>query len=148
MSMQIRQLEDGGQEIRLRFRPEEVAVLGHELTTLLDWFDTALMGLAMARSGQFTRGQQEPRQATPDDWYWVINDVQTRLLPRLEGIRDAAIREHRASGGSVGQLANAMDTARSTAQYRRDALPEPPGNWEDWARFGGPTANRARAYEG
>jgi hypothetical protein len=137
-NLSVRNLEDGGQEIRLRYTPEEVKALGHELPELLDRMDSALMGLAMMRTGQALRPEDGPRPAFADDWYWVLTDVAFTLLPRLEGIRDGAIREHRAAGGSLGQLAAAMDVAKSTAQYRRDALPEFPNTWEEWARNGGP----------
>jgi hypothetical protein len=48
--------------------------------------------------------------------------VDRRLLPALQGIRDAAVRRHHHLGGSHGQLARAMGVARSTAQTRTEAL--------------------------
>ncbi|MEV3973497.1 hypothetical protein AB0K68_36095 [Streptomyces sp. NPDC050698] len=48
----------------------------------------------------------------------VIRDLDVKLLPRLTGIRDAAIRRHRKLGGTIGALAHAMDTPRSTTGDR------------------------------
>ncbi|OWA01061.1 hypothetical protein B9W68_30500 [Streptomyces sp. CS227] len=44
------------------------------------------------------------------------------LMNRLEGIRDAAVRQHAARDGSYGELANSMSVTRATAQSRRDTL--------------------------
>ncbi|MFB7076449.1 hypothetical protein [Streptomyces sp. NPDC056308] len=61
--------------------------------------------------------------------------VTTGLLNRLEGVRDAAVRQHAAQGGSYGALASSMDgVTRATAQYRRDALvKKDPSAMEQWA---------------
>ncbi|MDX3482547.1 hypothetical protein [Streptomyces scabiei] len=56
------------------------------------------------------------------------------LLNRLEGIRDAAVRQHAAQGGSYGALATSMGVTRATAQYRRDTLvKKDPSAMEKWA---------------
>ncbi|OEJ28960.1 hypothetical protein AS594_35610 [Streptomyces agglomeratus] len=39
-----------------------------------------------------------------------------------DGIRDAAVRQHAAQGGSYGTLASSMGATRATAQSRRDTL--------------------------
>ena len=36
------------------------------------------------------------------------------LMNRLEGIRDAAVRQHAAQGGSYGALASSMGVTRAT----------------------------------
>ncbi len=134
----------GGVDITISLRPEEVAALGGEAGVLADRFDTALWALVALRTGHtFRRGGAEPLSAR--DLYTVLVDLDTKLLPRLEGVRDAAIRRHKELGGSVGDLALAMDAPRSTAQSRREALEKRGVSaWEDWATSGGP--DRA-AYE-
>src|SRR5690606_26614576 len=108
----------------------EMHALGADVRLLVDWFNTALTSLVALRTGQDRAGQP----ATTDTYYRAINDLDNRLMPRMEGIRDAVIRAHHAAGGSVGNLALAMDTARSTAQYRRDVLlASEPSSWERWA---------------
>ncbi|MFD4528372.1 hypothetical protein ACFWP7_31540 [Streptomyces sp. NPDC058470] len=60
--------------------------------------------------------------------------VVTGLIERLEGVRDAAVRQHAAQGGSYGALATSMGVTRATAQYRRDALvKKDPSAMEKWA---------------
>jgi hypothetical protein len=128
----------GGVDITLSLTPAEAAALGSESGQLVDWLDTALSALVALRAGQIVR-EGQPAVPGPDYWYWPINDLAHRLLPRLEGILAAAIREHASTGGSYGHLANAMDVAKSTAQRRRDALlAADPDGWERWARTGGP----------
>ncbi|WP_019872720.1 hypothetical protein [Salinispora oceanensis] len=101
--------------------------LGADGAILLDWFSSALIALARLRDG-------DP-QMSADDWHWLINDLEHRLAPRLQGIRDALIRAHAAAGGSYGDLALAMDVSKGTAQYRRDRLAAAaPSSWESWAR--------------
>lgn len=89
--------------------------------------------------------------AAPQFWAGVISDVETQLLPKLEGIRDASTRTWMHQfGGSHGQYATALGIPRSTAQSRREALfNRELGEWERWAapnpaltaplRDGGPT---------
>lgn len=132
-------------EITLHIGPEDAAALGGEAGLLTDWFLTALRALVALRMGEVDRetetGQIVRGPATVDTWYWVINDLGTRLTPRLEGIIAAAIRAHAAAGGSIGNLALAMDVAprRSTAQTRREkVLDTEPSGWELWATDGGP----------
>jgi hypothetical protein len=54
----------------------------------------------------------------------LIRALDQRILPRLEGLRDAAVRWHRDLDGSHGRLAEAMGVPRSTAQTRLTALQE------------------------
>ncbi|WP_055689461.1 hypothetical protein [Streptomyces prasinus] len=124
----------GGGDIVISLTPEQSQKLGMDVGMLADWFHSALWALATLRSA-------DPAEQTvpANSWHTMINDVDHRLLPRLEGIRDALIRAHAANGGSVGDLALAMDVARSTAQYRRDVLRNSnPGLFEQWAVSGGP----------
>jgi len=130
-----------GVDVTLSFTREEAAAIGGELGPIADTLHSALWALAILRTGHVRADQDQrkdarpERPATPDTWYTVINDLEHRLLPRIEGIRDAAMRAHAATGGSVGQLARAMDVPRSTAQYRRETLQRSmPSTWETWAR--------------
>lgn len=124
----------GGGDIVISLTPEQSQKLGMDVGMLADWFHSALWALATLR----TTGPAE-QTVSANSWHTMINDVDHRLLPRLEGIRDALIRAHAANGGSVGDLALAMDVARSTAQYRRDVLRNSsPGLFEQWAVSGGP----------
>jgi hypothetical protein len=132
----------GGQDIVISLTEQERKVLGH-VGDLVDWFDTALLALVMLRTG---RNPHHPTSGPlePEDWTIAISDLE-RLIPRLEGIRDASVRAHSAVGGSLGQLATAMDAGKSTAQYRRNAVTRTaPGTFETWATSGGPEANRSR----
>ncbi|MBC2869824.1 hypothetical protein [Streptomyces mexicanus] len=124
----------GGGDIVISLTPEQSQKLGMEAGILADWFHSALWALAMLRT------VNPAADGVPSStWHTMINDVDHQLLPRLEGIRDALIRAHDSSGGSVGDLALAMDVPRSTAQYRRDVLRRSQkSTWEDWAVFGGP----------
>lgn len=119
----------GGLDVTISFTPEEAEALGIEAGMLADWLHSALIALARLRRGEMT---------TERAWD-AITAVQTRLLPRLEGVRDASIRAHADAGGTYGDLALAMDVSRSTAQYRRDVLSSSePSMWEVWATSGGP----------
>ncbi|MGW4808753.1 NUDIX domain-containing protein [Kitasatospora sp. NPDC004272] len=91
-----------------------------EAADLVEWVGTALGALALLRTGQDAAGR--PYSAGPADWHLAIRTIEYRLLPRLGGIRDAAVRAHAAAGGTVADLAAAMGVARATAQHRRKAV--------------------------
>lgn len=121
-----RATQPGGVDIIISLTTDDNRALQGEADLMADWFVSALRALAALRTGHDGSG---------DRWYWTINDLDTRLLPRLEGIRDAVIREWAAQGGSHGHLALAMDVPRSTAQTRREAVTgRQPSYWETWAR--------------
>lgn len=131
----------GGLDITISLTPGEAAALGVEADRLADWFDTALWALALLRTGDNEHGTGFGREITADTLYTVINDLDHRLLPRLQGIRDAAIRRHNELGGSLNNLALAMDVSKSTAQSRRNAVldgRDRPSHWENWAVKDGP----------
>jgi hypothetical protein len=104
--------------------------LGAEVAPLMDWVDTIVMSLENLRSGAWDR--RGPSAVAGIDM--AITHLIHRLEPRLEGIKDALVRAHIAAGGSHGELARAMDVARSTAQSRVKRLPDEPSHWEKWAR--------------
>lgn len=136
----------GGLDITISLTPGEAEALGMEAATLADWFDTALWALALLRNGYSDRGGQGAKDVTPDALYTVLNDLDHRLLPRLQGVRDAAIRRHQELGGSIGHLALAMDVAKSTAQSRRNVVMNRAAtSWERWATEGGPERERCGA---
>ncbi len=127
----------GGVDITISLTPAQARALGSEASNLADWFHTALSTTARLRTGRDADGNLSI--AGPNTWYIAINDIGVRLIPRLEGIRDAATRAHAATGGTVQSLAYAMDVGRSTAQYRRETLLKAkPSTWERWAEHGGP----------
>ncbi|WP_329449416.1 hypothetical protein OG906_43465 (plasmid) [Streptomyces sp. NBC_01426] len=129
----------GGLDITISLTPTQAKALDSDAGQLADWLHTGLWALAVLRTG--LNGAGEPYSAGPDDWHTAINDLDRRLIPRLEGIRDSVIRAHTQSGGSVADLALAMDVSRSTAQYRRESVlngKDRPTTWENWALDGGP----------
>lgn len=124
----------GGLDITISLTPGEAEALDIEYATLADWFDTALWGLALLRNGYSDRGGQGSEDVTTEALYTVIKDLDHRLLPRLQGLRDAAVRRHQELGGSIGELAAAMDVPKSTAQSRRNVVANrAPATWERWA---------------
>lgn len=136
----------GGLDITISLTPGEAKALGIEAGILADWFDTALWAIALLRTGQNERSQQTSKDVTPQTLYTVLNDLDHRFLPRLQGVRDAAVRLHHELGGSIGDLALAMDVAKSTAQSRRNAvMNRPETTWERWATAGGPEVERCGA---
>ncbi|MFJ2170407.1 hypothetical protein [Streptomyces griseofuscus] len=85
-----------------------------------------LHGLAQLRAGG----------ASTDDLATTIL-MANGLTQRLEGIRNAAVRQHAAQRGSYSALASAMGVTRATAQSRRDTLlKKEPSDREKWATDG------------
>lgn len=121
--------DDINGSVRIDITPAEWAKLGPDATMLLDRFGSVLNALVALRAGI---------DLNPDAWHRIINDLH-RLNEALEGIHDATLRAHHAAGGSLGDLALAMDTERSTAQYRRDKVTKNPiSHRERWAIAAGP----------
>ncbi|CAK7288421.1 hypothetical protein [Streptomyces misionensis] len=104
----------------------DAQALGDDGDQLAMRLGAVLHGLAQMRAGG----------ASTDDLAHTIL-MSTGLTKRLEGIRDAAVRQHAAQGGSYGALANAMGVTRATAQSRRDTLlKKDPSEMEKWATDG------------
>ncbi|SCL21298.1 hypothetical protein [Micromonospora aurantiaca (nom. illeg.)] len=128
--MTLKHLPDG--TVQLEVTPAQARVLGADASLLLDWFDSALLALVALREGRAA-------DMSRNDWHYLITHLEHRLAPRLDGLRDAVIRAHHGAGGSLADLALAMDVEKSTAQYRRDrVVKREPNVWETWARAGGP----------
>lgn len=119
-----------GQQGELLGGPAERADVG-EFGHLVVW------ALLLLRSLERHHAYCEPPDPDSDLAHLrgVLRALDGRLLPRLNGIRDAVIRHHQQRGGSITQLADAMGVARSTAQSRAEALmaADPSPN-ELWAR--------------
>lgn len=135
---------ENGLDLVISLSPEEAEVLDADATLIADWVDTAMWALSLLRTGKNLRAEGGPTPVTAQTWFTVINDLENRLAPRLQGIVDAAVRTQARQGGTIDDLALAMDVPRSTAGYRRKAvLDKFPGGWEQWATSGGPQRNRA-----
>jgi hypothetical protein len=106
--------------------------LGADAAELTESFETLLWALDRMRSGEWKLDGDRDEE--------TLSEIQTairgvhRLVPRVDGIAKALVREHIEAGGSYAGLAQAMDTARSTAQSRAQKIvKEAPDVWEDWA---------------
>lgn len=98
-----------------------------EFTHAVAWSMTLLRSLE--RNGRYGDDSADDRAHLRG----IIRALDQRLIPHLEGIRDAAVRRHQALGGSYGELADAMGVARSTAQSRSEVLQErEPSEHERW----------------
>ncbi|MYR87189.1 hypothetical protein GTY41_20145 [Streptomyces sp. SID685] len=105
----------------------DAQALGDDGGQLAMRLGAVLRGLAQLRAGK----------ASTDDLATTIL-MANGLTQQLEGIRNAAVRQHAAQGGSYGALANAMGVTRATAQSRRDTLlKKQPSEMEKWAIDGG-----------
>lgn len=101
----------------------DTQALGNDVGQLAMQLGAVLHGLAQLRAGG---------TSTEDLATTIV--VTTGLLNRLEGVQEAAVRQHAAQGGSYGTLASSMGVTRATAQYRRDALVKKgPSAMEQWA---------------
>lgn len=140
--------------ILIELDEEDRAALGHDAAVMTDWFATALLALVKLRGAPLGR-----LTLTSGTWLTLIGDLEHRLLPRLQGIRDALVRLHAqpfavleepgvTRRGTLDELASAMDAPKSTAQSRRLAvLGRPTSGFEEWARVEGPQ-DRPRAEGG
>ncbi|WP_042390571.1 hypothetical protein [Streptacidiphilus melanogenes] len=143
---------DGGVELRFSLSPAEARALtppygwsvGEDAVELGDFFDTVLETLIMLRTGRVSRRSRFPVPAV-DDWSMVITNAFVDLLPRLEGLGEAAVRIARGLGMSHADIALSMNVTRSTAQSRvRKVTGRPATEFETWALRGDPGKVRAR----
>ncbi|MFF3177987.1 hypothetical protein ACFVQ0_35810 [Streptomyces sp. NPDC057900] len=104
----------------------DAQALGDDVGQLAMRLGAVLYGLAQLRAGG----------ASTEDLATTVL-MSDGLMNRLEGIRDAAVRQHAARGGSYGELASSMSVTRATAQSRRDTLlKKQPTEMERWATDG------------
>ncbi|MFF3488948.1 hypothetical protein ACFYXC_37685 [Streptomyces sp. NPDC002701] len=104
----------------------DAKALGDDVGQLAMRFGAVLHGLAQLRAGG----------ASTEDLATTVL-MSNGLINRLEGIRDAAVRQHVAQGGSYGALATSVSVTRATAQSRRDTLlKKEPSEMEQWATHG------------
>ncbi|MFJ2846986.1 hypothetical protein ACIPD2_35910 [Streptomyces griseofuscus] len=114
-------------DLTIPLSTDDAQALGDDVGQLAMLLGTVMRGLAQLRAGQ----------TSTDDLATTIT-VTTGLLNRLEGARDAAVRQHAAQGGSYGALASSMGVTRATAQSRRDTLlKKDPSEMEKWATGSG-----------
>ncbi|MFJ3891161.1 hypothetical protein [Streptomyces rubrogriseus] len=110
-------------DLTIPLSTDDAQALGDDVGQLAMLLGTVMRGLAQLRAGR----------TSTDDLATTIT-VTTGLLNRLEGVRDAAVRQHAAQGGSYGALASSMGVTRATAQSRRDTLlKKDPSEMEKWA---------------
>ncbi|MEU6175803.1 hypothetical protein ABZ832_28330 [Streptantibioticus parmotrematis] len=101
----------------------DAQALGDDVGQLAMQLGAVLHGLAQLRAGG----------ASTDDLATTVL-MSNGLINRLEGVREAAVRQHADGGGSYGELATSMSVTRATAQSRRDALlKKQPSEMEQWA---------------
>lgn len=112
---------DGGNQIAITLTPPQAAAMLPNGESIPDYAETALWAIAALRTGTWGAGTRAETTPGPDQWEQVINDLE-KYIRQLDGILDAAIREHAKTGGTYDDLSRAMNSARSTAQYRRDKV--------------------------
>lgn len=118
---QVHQDDDGSVTLSVTLTPEEATAMGADAGRLLESLDGTITAVVMLRTGEtYRRG--EPMPVTLSDLAHVIGGLSLRFLPRIEAIRDEAIRAHQRAGGSLAHLAAATQVSRATAQSRRRAL--------------------------
>lgn len=114
---------DPAPDLTIPLSNADAQALGDDVGQMAMRLGAVLHGLAQLRAGG---------TSTEDLATTIV--VTTGLLNRLEGVQEAAVRQHAAQGGSYGALASSMGVTRATAQYRRDALvKKDPSAMEQWA---------------
>jgi hypothetical protein len=130
---QTDQADDGTVTLSLTLTREEAAAMGADAGRLLESLDGTMQAIVMLRTGETYR-LGEPMPVTLADLAHVIGGLDLRFLPRIEAVRDQAVRAHQLAGGSLAHLAAATQVSRSTAQYRREVLARTePNHFDHWA---------------
>ncbi|MFH8411171.1 hypothetical protein ACH4FX_41340 [Streptomyces sp. NPDC018019] len=115
-----------GLDLTIPLTATDAQALGDDAQLLAARLGEVLHGVALLRTGG----------ADTDDLTTVIK-ATTDLLETVKGVRNAAVRQHAAQGGSYGALGRSMGVSRATAQSRRDPLlKKDPSAMEQWATGG------------
>ncbi|MEU2086628.1 hypothetical protein ABZ569_32750 [Streptomyces albus] len=125
MEMHRADLPDGGAEVTIRFTPREAEALGGDEMELLERLGRGLWAMVDWRTGR-----------NREEWWPVILDA-ARLIKRLEGVRDAAVRDNPTN--THGKLAAWLGRPRQTIASQQRAGTLPPVEQtpeEQWARTG------------
>ena len=119
-----------GLDVVIHLDATEAAAVAADADMLAGWLGDVIDAMTDLRLGTWADDPDRGRAGTAA----AVAAIHHRLTPRLRGVLDAAVRAHRAAGGSVRHLQEAMDAPHpSGAQYARDRLPDTPGVWERWA---------------
>ena len=126
---------NGGVDVVLGMNPTEGAALGPDGALLADQLLSALVAMVALRREGYVSDDPALVREGKEFWAAIITDLDRRMLPAIEGIRDAAVRAHHAAGGSLADLGEAMNGPRPTAQYRRKQVMDraEPTATERWA---------------
>lgn len=125
MQLRTKATREGGTALTLELTAAETEMLGDDARTLL-----AELGRAVWAVADLRRGVER------EEWWPVLMDA-SRLIRRLDGIRDAALRE--LPHASHAEIATALGESRTTVASRRQKGTMPPAQptgWETWARTG------------
>ncbi|WP_149561527.1 hypothetical protein [Streptomyces cacaoi] len=125
MEMHRTETPDGGAEVTLRLTPQEAKALGGDEMELLERLGRGLWAMVDWRT-------DKPRE----EWWPVIMDT-AKLIRRLEGIRDAAVRDNPRTGHKKLALWLGTPTTTVASRRRTGTLPPlTPTAEEQWARTG------------
>ena len=129
----------GGADLTLSFTGDQADALGQDGAELAEWLDTVLVGIAALRTGQVPavpEGGRASGKDRPIGRYWADRLLResSALLARIEGVRDAALREHVAADFFFSDSAQAMGSSKGTAQHRRTRVRTGLSAAELWAR--------------
>lgn len=128
MEMHRTEHDDGRAEVTISFTRREAEALGGDEMELLERLGRGMWAMADWRTGR-----------EREEWWPVITDT-AKLIRRLEGIRDAAVRDNPTN--TLGSLAIWLGRKRPTVQSQRKAETLPPAEptpEEQWARTGDAT---------
>lgn len=132
--------ERGGTDLTLSLTEDQARVLGPDAAELADWFDTVLVGLAALRDRsvpQVPAGAERSGKDNPRGKYWIDRLLResSALITRIEGVRDAALREHsrREYDYSLTDSGQAMGASKGAAQHHRNRVKKALSPAEMWA---------------
>lgn len=126
---QIRQDENGTVTVSITLAPEDAAVWNDvDLLTTTNQAESLLMAVAWVRASMKTGSPLRTKQ----EWSLLLQDLD-RLRDQADAAFAAAIRQHRAAGGSLKDLEISLDWPHTTAQDRRKRAMDPTRyRYTDW----------------